>query len=214
MLQTFLGGALLGLILSVTLGPAFFTIIQTSIDRGFKSAMQIAIGILLSDVVLIFISFFGLTTILQVGHNQTYIAVVGGIILIFFGIYTFRKKPEILVRRSANFKTPTGKPGFFTYAGKGFLLNFLNPFLWIFWFSALSGLSSEIEPQHLQKYLITFFSGTLIMVFAMDMLKSYIGARIKKYLKLRTQYRINMIVGVSLVLFGLLLIGRSVIEFW
>jgi threonine/homoserine/homoserine lactone efflux protein len=96
MIKVFLGGLLLGLILSVTLGPAFFTIIQTSIDRGFKRALYISIGVALSDIVLIFISFFGLSTILQAGNNQVYIAIAGGVILILFGIHTFRKKPELL----------------------------------------------------------------------------------------------------------------------
>jgi len=208
MIKVFLGGLLLGLILSVTLGPAFFAIIQTSIDRGFKRALYVSIGIALSDIALIFISFFGLTTILHAGNNQVYIAMAGGVILILFGIHTFRKKPELLIRRSSNFKTPKGKPGFFTYLGKGFFLNFMNPFLWIFWLSALSGLSQQSSPDDFHIYVITFFSGTIVVVFAMDLLKSFVGAKIKKYLKLRTLYRINRIVGVSLMLFGLFLLVR------
>jgi threonine/homoserine/homoserine lactone efflux protein len=208
MIQTFFAGMLLGLILSVTLGPAFFTIIQTSIDRGFKSALLVSTGVILSDIILIFISFYGLTTILDVGHNQIYIAIIGGIILILFGLHTFNKKPEMLIRRSSNFKSPTGRPGILTYVGKGFFLNFLNPFLWIFWLSALSGLIQQTNPDQLQQYLITFFSGTVITVFALDVLKSFIGAKIKKYLKLRTQYRINRIVGLCLMVFGVMLLAR------
>jgi threonine/homoserine/homoserine lactone efflux protein len=211
MIQILLGGCLLGLILSITLGPAFFTIIQTSIDRGFKSAFFISLGVLISDISLIFISYFGLATILDVGNNQAYIAIIGGVILILFGLHTFNKKPEMLVRRSGNYKTPEGKPGFFTYLGKGFLLNFLNPFLWIFWFSALSGISQQTEPEELKSYMITFFSGTLFVIFAIDILKSYIGYKIKKYLKLRTQYLINKIVGISLILFGIILLARMFI---
>lgn len=208
MIQTFFGGILLGLILSVTLGPAFFTIIQTSIDRGFRSAMLISVGVAISDIALIFISYFGLTAILQMGNNQIYIAIVGGIILIFFGIHTFNKKPEMLIRRSGNYKTPSGNPGFFTYVGKGFFLNFMNPFLWIFWFSAISGISQQTEPENLKSYMLTFFSGTLITVFFLDLLKSFIGFKIKKYLKLRTQYRINKAVGISLMAFGVFLLVR------
>jgi threonine/homoserine/homoserine lactone efflux protein len=84
----------------------------------------------------------------------------------------------------------------------------LNPFLWIFWLSALSGLSQQSSPEDFHIYVITFFSGTILVIFAMDLLKSYVGAKIKKYLKLRTQYRINRIVGISLILFGLFLLGR------
>ncbi len=208
MIQTIFGGIILGLIISVTLGPAFFTIIQTSIDRGFKSAMFISVGVALSDIALIFISYFGLSAILQIGNNQIYIAIVGGIILIFFGIHTFNKKPEMLIRRSSNYKTPSGNPGVLTFIGKGFFLNFMNPFLWIFWFSAISGISQQTDPENFETYILTFFSGTLFAVFSMDILKSFIGYKIKKYLKLRTQYQINRIVGLSLIAFGLFLLIR------
>lgn len=209
MINVFLAGILLGVILSITLGPAFFTIIQTSIDRGFHRAVQIAVGVLISDIALIFVSYFGVTSLQLLGSFQAYMAIVGGVLLMLFGINTFRKKPEMLIRRSRNFKTPTGSPGILTYVGKGFLLNFMNPFVWIFWLSALSGLSQQAAPEHLKKYMIIFFTGTVITVFAFDVLKSFIGAKIKKYLKLRTQFYINRIVGISLIIFGFVLLIRT-----
>ena len=115
MINVFLAGILLGVILSITLGPAFFTIIQTSIDRGFHRAVQIAVGVLISDIALIFVSYFGVTSLQLLGSFQAYMAIVGGVLLMLFGINTFRKKPEMLIRRSRNFKTPTGSPGILTY---------------------------------------------------------------------------------------------------
>jgi len=209
MINVFLAGILLGVILSITLGPAFFTIIQTSIDRGFHRAVQIAVGVLISDIALIFVSYFGVASLQLLGSFQAYMAIVGGVLLMLFGINTFRKKPEMLIRRSRNFNTPTGSPGILTYVGKGFLLNFMNPFVWIFWLSALSGLSQQAAPEHLKKYMITFFTGTVITVFAFDVLKSFIGVKIKKYLKLRTQFYINRIVGISLIIFGFVLLIRT-----
>jgi len=41
--KAFFEGVFLGLVVAITLGPAFFTIIQTGIDRGFRSAMFISI---------------------------------------------------------------------------------------------------------------------------------------------------------------------------
>jgi len=210
MFEFFLGGIYLGIILSITLGPTFFTIIQTSIDRGFYSAFQISIGVMVADIILIFISFLGITTILEVGKNQIYLAIIASVILILFGFYTFFKKPEMLKRRSANYKTPTSQPGALTYLGKGFLLNIANPFLWIFWVAALTGLSAKTEPENFKISVITFFSGTILIVFCLDVLKSYIGVKIKKYLKLRYQIIINRIVGVSLILFGIFIFVKTI----
>lgn len=212
MLDLFLGGMYLGLILSITLGPAFFTIIQTSIDRGFISAFLISLGVLISDIVLIIISFMGISTIINTGNNQSYMAIVAGLILICFGIYTFLKKPEILKRREAMLKDiKSSNPSFITFLGKGFLLNVANPFLWIFWVIALTGLSNQSDPENFRSVVITFFSGTLLVVFSFDILKSFIGIKIKKYLKLRTQLIINRLVGISLILFGVILLIRTFI---
>jgi len=211
MIELFFAGTLLGLILSITLGPAFFTIIQTSIDRGFKRAFQISIGVSACDIVFVLISYFGISTIsdiLEYGNNQKYIGIIGGIILLLFGIYTFQKKPETFIQRSMKHKFKQKNPNFFTFISKGFLLNLINPFLWIFWFSAVSGISQQAPPEDLKQYIITFFSGTIITVFAFDVLKSFVGHRIKKHLRLRTQLYISRVVGIALMLFGLILIVR------
>ena len=51
----FLEGVIIGLTLALVLGfgPSFFTLIQTSIDRGFKSAMFLDLGIIMNDVVIV-----------------------------------------------------------------------------------------------------------------------------------------------------------------
>ncbi len=205
MINTFFGGVLLGLILSITLGPAFFAIIQTSIDRGFKSALYIAVGISLSDIALIALSFLGISHIINFGNNQELLGIAGGCILIMFGVYTFLKKPEML-KQKLNIKT--SNTNMLTYIGKGFLLNIANPSLWIFWTGAVSLLSQQVTIDLLKITIITFFSGTVLTVFSLDILKSYIGLKIKKYLNARKQLYLNRAVGISLVLFGIALIFR------
>ena len=51
----FLEGIIIGLSLTFVMGfgPAFFTLIQTSINRGFKSAMLLDIGIILNDIMVV-----------------------------------------------------------------------------------------------------------------------------------------------------------------
>lgn len=47
-----LKGVLMGLTLALVFGfgPGFFSLIQTSINRGFKSALLLDLGIVLNDV--------------------------------------------------------------------------------------------------------------------------------------------------------------------
>lgn len=208
MVGIFFQGVVLGLIIAITLGPAFFSIIQTGINRGFRSGLFMAIGISISDLVLITISYFGIAHIFANPNNKLYIGIIGGIVLIGFGLVTFSRKPEVLKRRSANYVTPTKIPGPFAYIVKGFLLNIANPFIILFWLAAMGWVSSHAEKGELLNYAFTFFLGTIATVFATDLLKSYVGNKIKPYLRPRIQLWINKIVGMLLMIFAVILIVR------
>lgn len=208
MIRVMIEGVLLGLIIAVTLGPAFFTIIQTSIDRGFKSALLMSFGIIMSDMVLIVLAYIGLSNLIEYQKGEVYFGIIAGVILIMYGVYTFLKKPEVLKRRSSNYKTPLRAPHRITYIAKGFVLNLFNPFIWVFWFTAMSYVTQRAEYGKLFEDSLAFFSGTVITVFCTDLLKSFIGYKIKGYLKPRIQLHINRGVGISLVVFGIIIIVR------
>ena len=53
-----LNGIIFGFLLSFLLGPAFFVLIETSIKKGFKSAVFLDLGILLSDAIYLLASLF------------------------------------------------------------------------------------------------------------------------------------------------------------
>ncbi len=200
-------GMLVGLIVAVTLGPAFFAVIQTSIDRGFRYAILIALGVLLSDITLIYVSYIGLSNLLSSGITKTYSGIAGGIILILFGVYTFYKKPDILKRRSPNYKTPSS-PSPLVFLAKGFLLNAFNPFILFFWIAFVSYVRDLAPYGKVGEFAFFFFLGTVLTIFCFDLLKSFIGYKIKKYLRPRVQLMINHIVGISMVIFGIVLLVR------
>lgn len=204
----FFQGVALGLIIAITLGPAFFSIIQTGINRGFKSGAFMAVGISISDLVLVTISYFGVAQVFANPNNKLYIGIIGGIVLFGFGLVTFSRKPEILRRRSANYVTPTKIPAPFAYVIKGFLLNIANPFIVLFWLASMGWVSSHANEGELFNSALTFYLGTIITVFSTDLLKSYIGNKIKPYLRPRIQLWVNKIVGVLLVVFAFILIVR------
>jgi len=210
MVDIFFEGVVLGLIVSITVGPAFFAIIQTGIHRGFTGGFFMALGILFSDITLIAICYLGASMIFDNPDNKLYIGLIGGVLLIIFGVVTFNRKPDILLRRSSKYKTPK-KPGPFTFFFKGYFINILNPFLIIFWLTAMGWVSSKAPEGYLLNYAIVFFTGTLIMVFLMDLLKSFIGVKIKKYLRPRIILWINRVVGALLMGFGVVLIIRVII---
>jgi len=212
MFSVFFEGVALGLLLAFSFGPAFFAVIQTGIDRGFRAGLLFSLGILFSDISFITIAYIGAANFLHTDTSNLYIGVIGGVILMIFGGVTFMKKPDILRRRSPRYKTPK-EPTPLSLLFKGFVLNLLNPFIFIFWIAAMSFVSTHAQSDKLLQYVLTFFGGTVLTVFSGDLLKCYVGYKIKNFLRPRYIFLINRLVGVLLGIFGLVLIIRVLSDF-
>ncbi len=77
-----------GVVLAFLIGPVFFTIIQTSIERGFWNGAWVALGVSLNDALYVAICYFGLFQFLNEPRFRTQMAYVGGAILIFLVFIT------------------------------------------------------------------------------------------------------------------------------
>lgn len=203
-----LQGSFLGLTLAVLLGPALFSLLQTSIHRGVKSGLFLALGIFLSDLTVVALAYLGFLQVISQKSNNSLIAgIIGGIILIIFGVFNFRRMVATEAKED-NLKLKG--PGFMTFLLKGYFLNLLNPFVWIIWITAMSLISSY---NYDTSDVLLFFTGTLSAILGTDVLKVVIANTIKRYLKPKIVTGINHVVGVLLIGFGLFLIIRTVLHF-
>src|SRR5688572_17743811 len=82
-----LNGIVSGIVLAFLVGPVFFTIIQTSIERGFWSGFFVAVGVSLSDALYIIVSYLGLIQFIEAESFRYYLAYGGGGVLLAFGLY-------------------------------------------------------------------------------------------------------------------------------
>jgi len=208
-MQIIIEGVILGLTLSIFFGfgPALVAEIQTSILRGFRAAVLLAFGVFLSDAAIVAMGFIGAVQIFE--NNKTILGLIGGVILIIFGIVTYRRKATIDVD-SHNPELKQKNPNFLTYIFKGFFINFTNPFIWIFWMGVVVGFTAHYMGDILS--LVVFFTTTLGIVFLMDMLKIFSAYKVKKYIQTHNIVWINRIAGVGLILFGLYLTIRTYLE--
>jgi threonine/homoserine/homoserine lactone efflux protein len=217
----------LGLTLSVVFGfgPAFITLIQTSIHRGFRSAAWFAMGVCLNDVLMV--SLCVLTSIQVVANNdrEMFLFSLGaGIILILFGIFTYTRKvkednfkgikertDEIIDENKEIFKNEDDTPRWFVFLGKGFVLNILNPFVWIFWFSTVAITAGNMGGDKLKTLL--FFGIMLATCLGCDLLKAKGASFLKRFFNAKRIRIMNIVIGVGLVLFGLYFIINGIVKF-
>ena len=209
MITALIEGIAMGLTLAFLIGPSFVSLLQTSIQRGYYAGIQFAIGIVLSDLTLIALSYFGALQFLGADQNQLRMGIIGGLIVIGFGIVTFTRKYHIAspLKLEIHIKTE----GFFSsrllkYISKGYFMNIFNPFLLVFWLGVMSLVSSKYGIP--SKEIFIFFISTLSTVFVTDLLKCMIANRIKKRLNVKVLTLLNRIVGIVMVAFGISLIIR------
>ena len=199
---------LIGLFLSVVvnMGPAFITLVQTSLHRGARSAAWFALGVILNDAMVISLCVLTSVQVVMRSDFEASLACIGaGIILVLFGVFTYRRKvkgrEEMIEKRSEEImKNASDKPAWFVFLGKGFVLNILNPFVWIFWFSAVAVVAGNMGGNKLST--IVFFGIVLGTTLAMELLKAWGAARLKKFLNPERTELMNKIAGVMLMLCG------------
>lgn len=209
MLHPFFEGIIIGLTLAVMLGPAVFALIQTSIHRGTKPGIILALGIALSDLTVLVMSSLGAAQLLTDGKRSLIVGLIGGSILIIFGIVTSTRKVHI--EDPGNLLEPKRVPGALTYIVKGFFLNIANPFVWFLWFSIMMGVSGTYGSD--RSSLSALIGGAVVTIFSTDVLKVLIASRIRHYLTPKILNLFNHAVGILLVVFGIILIIRSTITF-
>lgn len=205
MIEAFFHGIVPGLLLSAAIGPVFFMLVQTSIQRGFKLAMIMEFGIIMSDTFCILCAYFGLASFFQNPAYKNLIFTVGSIILVIFGIVMFLSHKKVSFQVDDELKKGDKTKLFW----KGFLFNISNPSVVFFWM-AFVGLSLPQYSSDKTKVL-AYFSGTLITVFSIDILKAWSADKIKKYMTQKAMINFNKIAGLGIGVFGVFVFIKEII---
>lgn len=198
-------GVKFGVVLAFLIGPVFFTIIQTSIERGFWKGALVALGVSVSDTLYVAICYLGLFQFLNDPKFRTNMAYVGGAILILFGLY------HLLIKsRKAHIVTvqTVSENRSFKYFLKGFVINGVSPMVLIFWVATLSMATVEMGYSGGWELFI-FFVALLVTVLATDLIKAYLADKLRSLITHRFLMIMNVGVGIFLIIFGIQLLLKA-----
>ena len=192
----------LGLLLSVMVGPVFFVLLETSATKGFRAAVSFDLGVILADTLFVLIAYFSSFQLLENLSNQPGLYVFGGMILAIYGVVLFVKRGG---KEKAELKMTKA-----TYLGlfaKGFLLNFINIGVLVFWLGVLIIVGPSLDNN--SNRIFVFFCTVIATYFFVDIFKILLAKQLKRKL---TDHRIRMLkksLGVILIIFGVVLIIRG-----
>lgn len=188
----FLEGFLTGLGMIIFVGPVFFLLLTTALEFGTKAGLAVALGIIISDITCVCLCYFGLAQFLNSETSSFYISIAGALLLIGMGIsYLFKKQEKVELKTDIKIASQSA---FFI---KGFLVNFVNPFVFMIWLGIIEyGESHTTNGQSLS----IFLAGVLCGIFFIDAGKALLSKHIQPYV---TPAVLNWIYKISsLVMLG------------
>jgi len=191
----FLEGYGWGLAMIIFIGPVVFTLLKNTIDKGRTAGIMVASGIIISDVVVVLICLAGAINFLEKSVTQYWIALAGTVILLIMGLKYFLR-PQVPKESKERIK---GKDKLASFTG-GFLVNFVNPFVFLVWIWFIFYAEEEYGNEG-ANYL--FLTALLLGIFTQDLLKVLFAEKIKPFLQPKRLKIIYKVMGVIMVLFAI-----------
>lgn len=191
-------GILIGLLVSIPLGPIGVLVIQRTVNKSRMAGLLSGMGAALSDTLYAIVAGFSLTFVIDfIRENEIWFQAVGAVVVLALGIHIFFKNPVTDLRRNRL----RGNTHFQDIISS-FLVTVSNP-LTVFVFLAVftsSGVAISLQqPYHALFVILGISSGAFIWWFSLSGIVSLFRHKIN----LRILWWINKTAGAIIVLFVL-----------
>jgi|TARA_B110000438_G_scaffold83782_1_gene83417 threonine/homoserine/homoserine lactone efflux protein len=210
-MNEFLPAIPIGIVLAFTIGPVFFTVLETSISKGVKAAIFVDIGVVLSDVVFFIIAFFSTNSLLNsIKENTGSWYFLGGVLLVAYAgislIKIIQEKNNPENKQGAEIES---SPNLVKMVVKGFLLNIINVVVLFYWVGIILYFGPQLDMDESKIYF--FFLLIIATYFSIDLGKIYLAQQLKKQLTDVVIKTIKIVVNSFIVICGMFLIFKSFI---
>ena len=207
----FLPAIFLGIILSFTIGPVFFTILEISVSKGFKAAVFFNIGVVFSEIVFFAIAYASTSSLLESIQENPSWKVLGGVLLSFYAGITllgmYQNKDDL---DHYSFNPKSESPNVIKNMIRGFLLNIINFAVLVFWILVVANYGPGFQDTDYK--MVMFFLTIVGTYFSVDLGKIYLAQQLKNYLTKEIIVKIKLAVNVIILIIGLVLIFKGFLE--
>ncbi len=207
MLQDILSGIPLGIFLSFMIGPVFFVLLETSAVKGFRAALVFDFGVVTADIVFISLAYFSSYRLILRIKNDPAIYIFGGILMLSYGLVSYLKTKK--ARKNFNEKEilEITKNNYTSLFIKGFLLNFINVGVLLFWFLVLLTFGPKLELE--TSRMLIFFTAVIGTYLLVDIGKIVLAKQLKSKMTPMNILKIKKLISVLLIVFGLVLMFQG-----
>tara|TARA_R110002072_G_scaffold22615_1_gene79377 strand:+ start:209036 stop:209749 length:714 start_codon:yes stop_codon:yes gene_type:complete len=207
MFDGLLYAAFYGFLLAFAIGPVFFTLIETSITKGFKAGVFFDLGAMTADIIFIILAFFSTSKILEKVKDDPGLLIFGGAVLIAYGIISYIRTAKSFIKIAREHYAVNVKKNLGGLFLKGFLLNFVN-------FGVLAGWIGTIIMANAlttsENGVIWFLTTVLVTFFLTDLLKISLAKKLKSKMTPRFIFKTKKWVSILILAFGVLMLIQGI----
>lgn len=195
-------GMLIGLIVSAPMGPVGVLCVQRTLKKGRWYGFVTGVGAAASDIIYAAITGFGMAFVMDFVNNtrnRFYLQIIGSLMLLAFGLYTYHTDPTKKMHHSSQTK------GTLTYnTVTAFLVTLSNPLI-IFLFMALYAQFAFVLPDHPFEMVVGFMGivgGALLWWWGLTWLVDKIRLKFDENgIKI-----INQVIGVAVIIGSIIML--------
>ena len=207
MLQDILTAVPLGILLSFLIGPVFFVLLETSVTKGFRAALVFDIGVILADIVFILVAYGSSYRLILSIKDDPLVFIIGGLLMSGYGVFSFIQLRKESKKEQEDITTEIIKKNYGNLFIKGFLLNFINVGVLLFWFLVLISIGPKLEMDISR--ITTFFGAVIGTYLIVDIGKILAAKQLKNKLTGKNIFKVKKVVSVILVVFGFIIMSQG-----
>ena len=191
-------GMLIGMVASAPMGPVGILCVQRTLNKGRLYGFVTGIGAAISDIIYAGITGFGMAFVMDFitnEQNKFYLQIIGSVLLLGFGVYTWVSDPTKNMRKSG-----MQRGSFWYNTWTAFLVTFSNPLI-VFLFMALFAQFAFVIPDHPFEMVIGFASivgGALLWWYGL----SWLVDKVRTIFNAQGIRIINRVIGAVVIIFS------------
>lgn len=196
----------IGILVSAPMGPVGILCVQRTLNKGRWYGFVTGVGATASDLIYAMITGFGMSFVMDLinnDRNRFFLQITGSIMLLIFGIFSYRSNPTKNIRKSGK-----NKGTLWHNTVTAFLVTFSNPLI-IILFMAVFAQLAFIIPDHPFEMIIGYLSiigGALLWWYGLTWLID----------KIRNKFEntgiiiINRVIGCVVILISIIILIGTV----
>ena len=187
-------GFVIGVVVSAPLGPVGVLCIQRTLNKGRWFGFVTGLGAALSDIIYSLITGYGMSFMDElIIKHQTFLQIVGSIMLLAFGIYTFRSNPVKALR------PVSGKRGSYLHNFiTAFFVTLSNPLI-IFLFVGLFARFSFVMPGSPVGFQLVGYLAIILGALTWWFSITYFVNKVRNHFNVRGIWVLNRVIGIIVI---------------